>query len=305
MLRRTVLGALLGWAALVPSLAGATATVEVLLSEGGGAYQEVVDVLRQELRGVAEVTQRLAVQNGRPAAAPPGVTVAVGAQACRLLAQTAAAGGRRVCTLVPRAVMSTLAASARSPAAPLHAVLLDQPLRRQLNLMRLAMPERVRVAVVRGVNTNDDAEWQAAALDAGIRLQTGRAESPEQLADTLRTVLRGAQVLLAVPDPDVYNRGTIQNILRTTFRERVPLVAFSPAYARAGATLAIYSTPAQIGRQTARTVRALLAGREAPLQQFPQEFEIATNPLVARALGIELADTDALAGGLQRMESGR
>ena len=307
MLRRTALGALLGWAALAPAPAEAAEAVEILLSDAGGAYQEVADLLRRELNGVADVTQRLAAENGTPAAVPPAAVVAVGARACRLLAQSAAVGRHRVCTLVPKAVMAALAASARRSATPLHAVLLDQPLRRQLALVRLAMPERARVAVLRGaqVDADADAELRAAALDAGVRLQTGSVASAEQLADALRATLHGAQVLLAIADAEVYNSSTIQNILRATFRERVPLVAFSPAYVRAGATLALYSTPAQIGRLTGRTVRTLLAGGEVPRQQFPQEFEVATNPLVARALGIELADTETLAGRLRRMESGR
>lgn len=304
-LRRTALGALLGWAALAPQVADAAGAVELLLSDSGGAYQEVADVLRRELTGIAEVTQRVAGDKGKPPATEAAVAVAVGARACAVLAQTSVAGVRRVCTLVPKATMTGLAASAPGSDTPVHAVLLDQPLHRQLALVRLAMPERSRVAVIRGNGVDDAAQLQAAAIGAGIRLQTGRVESAEDLGDALRLTLRGAQVLLAMPDTDVYNGGTIQNILRTTFRERVPLVAFSPAYVRAGATLAVYSTPAQIARQTAHTVRALLSGQATPLRQYPQEFEIATNPQVARALGIALDDADSLARDLRRMEGGR
>jgi putative ABC transport system substrate-binding protein len=108
-------------------------------------------------------------------------------------------------------------------------------------------------------------------------------------------------LLLAIPDTAIYNGGSIQNVLLASYRQRVPLIGFSPAYVRAGAMLALYSTPTQIGSQTARTARALLA--DAPVQalQSPVEFVVNVNVNVARSLGFRLSE-DALRLQLQNRE---
>jgi len=80
------------------------------------------------------------------------------------------------------------------------------------------------------------------------------------------------------------------------------MVAFSPAYVRAGALLALYVTPTQIGRQAAAITRGVLQGKAlsaTPL--YSQEYSVAVNEHVARSLGLNL-DADALRERLQSRE---
>jgi ABC-type uncharacterized transport system substrate-binding protein len=91
----------------------------------------------------------------------------------------------------------------------------------------------------------------------------------------------------------------------TTIRAQVPLVAFSPAYVRAGALLAVYSTPPQVGDQAAQWVLNGLANRTLPEQALePLDFEISVNEQVARVLGLSL-DVKALTRALRRQEAQR
>jgi len=88
----------------------------------------------------------------------------------------------------------------------------------------------------------------------------------------------------------------------TSIRDKVPLVAFSPAYVRAGALLAIYSTPTQVGTQAARWVLDVLAQRTLPEQAMaPDDFEISVNLEVARVLNLPL-DAGQLQLSLKRLE---
>ena len=90
----------------------------------------------------------------------------------------------------------------------------------------------------------------------------------------LKPVLDDAEVLLAVADPEVYNGTTVSNILLATYRAQLPVVAFSPAYVNAGALLALYSTPRQIGTQAAGLARQLqLGGPTVAASQYPVEFQ--------------------------------
>jgi ABC-type uncharacterized transport system substrate-binding protein len=80
------------------------------------------------------------------------------------------------------------------------------------------------------------------------------------------------------------------------------MMGFSPAYVRAGAMLALYSSPAQIGNQSARVVQGVLSGMALQPVQMPTEFVVGVNANVARSLGFRLSE-DALRIQLQGKES--
>ena len=81
------------------------------------------------------------------------------------------------------------------------------------------------------------------------------------------------------------------------------MVAFSPAYVRAGALLALYVTPAQIGQQAGELARGVLRGKALPSQAiYAQNFSISVNSHVARSLGLDL-DADRLSAELARREA--
>lgn len=304
--RRIAIVLLFGLSALAVRPLWAADAVAFILSERGGAYNEVAEAMRREVNGVADVTQRVAGEIETLARVPLRAVVAIGTEACRSLAQSSVAAPASLCVLLPKIAYDRIAESARARHKALAALVLDQPMARQMALIRLALPERRRIAVLLGPETAALGTALAASAAAqGMRVNLGRIESPDDLAGALQKILVDAEVLLAVPDSVVFNSRTIQNILRTAFKSRVPLVAFSPAYVKAGALVAVYSTPAQVGRQAGRSLRAALAGRELPQQQYPQEFDVSVNAHVARALGIELEDETTLAELLRKMEPAR
>ena len=127
-----------------------------------------------------------------------------------------------------------------------------------------------------------------AALNRNLGIESSQVNNPAGLFSGLKTVLDGTDVLLAVADPQVYSSATIANILMATYRAGIPMIAFSPAYVKAGAMLAIYASPVQIGVQTANMARQILKTNTLPEPQNPAEFEISVNDHVARSLGLNL-----------------
>ena len=283
--------------------AAAIEHVDVVLSESGGAYAEVAEAIRSELKGIAEITSRLAGESKKLPAVPIQAVVAVGTEACERAVKSTVGATPLLCVLVPRAALEPIARANGERTRLVSSIVLDQPLARQLALLQIALPERRRVAVLLGPQSKALAgELSGIAIAKDFRIVAGNVESPDDLGPVLQRTLEEANVLLAVPDGVLYNSQTIHNVLRTTFRMRVPMVAFSPAYVRAGALLSVYSTPAQIGRQAGRSIRALLSGRSLPHQQFPKEFVVSVNPQVARSLGIVLPDVQELASRLRALE---
>ena len=282
--------------------------VMIVASDRSNASQaEVAQALLAELRrlGMRDVVQRdlkdLEAADFSGSAAPK-VVVSLGVNA---LKQVLARDMRVpvIAAFVPRLSFDAAVKQVSGKASTwVCALYLDQPIGRQLELVRLALPGARRMGVLWG----PESVVQRPALLAAARTQ-GLQEVPAHFADSgtlfnaLQTALDDAQVLLAWPDPQVYNSATIANILLTTYRARVPVVGFSPSYVQAGALMSVHSTPKQHSQQAAAMAHAALqAGAPVP-SQYPSDFEVSVNLRVARALGLTLNAAD-LSDQLRKLE---
>jgi ABC-type uncharacterized transport system substrate-binding protein len=293
---------------LVP-LAQADTRVVIVSSDGSAAYMEAVQELMAELgrSGVSAYdVRRLSVWEWsmQPAPGPsPRIYVALGTQATAALAASQVQAPV-LAALIPRSSFErVMRSSARKASHDFTAIYLDQPLQRQLATIRLALPQAKHLGVLWGPDSWPNAPaLRAQAVANGLSLkEAGQGGSVNVFSD-LQQVLDGSDVLLALADPLVFNSSSIQNILLTTFRAKVPVVAFSPAYVRAGALLALYATPAQVGKQSGALVQAVLRGQPLPEQPVEaNDFEVSVNEHVARALGLSL-DGKALRLALRRLE---
>ena len=291
-----------------PACAGEPVVV-VVISERSASYLEAADALTAELEraGLPRADIALVTSGeysaGAPANVSPSLLVAVGTGAANLLA---AKDSRipLIATLLPASSFEQIVlATGRKPSATFSAVFLSQPFSRQLDLIRLALPEARRVGVLWGPDSQTQAPALQAAIQArGLQLVAAVVGPGEPAYPALQKVLEDADLLLAVANPQLYNSASIQNILLSSYRSKVPFIGFSPSYVQAGAVFAVYSTPAMIGRQTAMMARSILQGRGLPaLPQYPQEFNVSVNDQVARSLGLKL-DAGLLNERLRQME---
>jgi putative ABC transport system substrate-binding protein len=204
-------------------------------------------------------------------------------------------------TLIPRSSLEGLVKeSARK--SQVSALYLDQPFGRQLDLLRLAMPNAKRVGVMwGGESIANQTALGLAAQARGLELVGGRVLADGSLSAALKAATDDTDALLAVADPAVFNSATISNILLATYRVHIPVVAFSPAYVKAGALVSLHSTPSQIGAQTGAIAQSMLSGATVPHGQYLSEFSVSVNAHVARSLGLTL-DAAQLAERLRRME---
>jgi hypothetical protein len=301
------------WSVVMTLVLPAAAAPQVLvaLSEEGGAYAEAAAVFKAEL-GDAQLATATWQGLLNDKAVAPDLIVTVGVAAFEgALDWLAAKGGawERVpllAVMLPRAAYDAQALQVAVGRRPMSAAVLDQPLGRQMALIRRALPERRRVGVLPGPQTLPLLKGlQKEAAARGLTLVAAPAiGAPADLYPSLKAVLDEADVILALPEPTVYHGASLQNILLTTYRARVPLVAFSPAYVKAGAVLALYSTPAQVARRAAEMTRTWLAGRGLPPPQAPREFAVTMNAKVAASLGLQLDEAALIAEELRRLEGG-
>jgi putative tryptophan/tyrosine transport system substrate-binding protein len=138
-------------------------------------------------------------------------------------------------------------------------------------------------------------ELEACAVTSGMKLYQVQATS-DTLASDLKQVLDNADLLLALPDNNIYNQRTVKNILLTSYRYRKPVIAFSENFVNAGALAAISSNSDQIADTASRLVEHYFSHkyRFQSAVNYPEDFEISLNRQVFRALQIPLPDVDLI-----------
>ena len=197
----------------------------------------------------------------------------------------------------PLIVASLLPKASFDPAWRLRAsaVFLDHPPERQLRFLRLLLPEAKRVGLlISEAQRKDLQNLQTSAETQGLRLsiETVTGQDPralnESLNDGLQRLVTKTEVLLAWPDNSIFNPLSIQNILLSTYRQRVPLLGFSAAYTKAGALASLYSSVESLAEQTAEMAQTVLLQNVLPSPQYPKKFEVSFNRQVGRSLGVYL-----------------
>jgi hypothetical protein len=113
-----------------------------------------------------------------------------------------------------------------------------------------------------------------------------------QLTHDIKDVLSRSDLLLAIPDKDIYNSKTVKNILLTSYRHRKPLIAFSKNFVDAGALASIYSTTEQITQSAATLVTQFFNESRKFKKQinYPELYELSFNRQVYRALDLRMPD---------------
>lgn len=272
--------------------AAGTVSVWVALSETGGAYAEAAEALRVEVEQAqpGHIEWRAAHWSQFSSAKPkPHWVIAVGTAAQRGMQELFASEGAPpplLAILVPRLAFERIADPARLRGGSLSAVFLDQPPARQLELIRLALPAARNIGILFSAESKaHGASLEKAAKERGMRLATSQV-GPDGLFPALQALLDEVEVLLALPDPTVFNSQTAANILTAAYRRQIPLIGFSPAYVKAGALLALYSTPVQVGTRGGEVLRQAFADKLLPPPQWSREYVVAVNYDVARSLGV-------------------
>lgn len=264
--------------------------VSMLMAEEAGTYQEFAQAF------VSEAQRQNISLNVLQAATLPSDTdliVAVGLKS----AQVASTSHFPVlCVLVTKASFEKLLHELPSyrKQNTFSAIYFDQPIKRQVAMIVAALPEAKNIGLLLSAHSPDPTNFRKAISENGLKLHEQKLGSADSLFLDLESVLKVSDVLLAVPDVDVYNSLTMRNILLATYRRRIPIVGFSQAYVRAGALGAVFSTPGQIAIQAAYLSRQFMEKNILPTAQYPTEFDVMVNQQVARSLGISIKENSVL-----------
>jgi ABC-type uncharacterized transport system substrate-binding protein len=182
------------------------------------------------------------------------------------------------------------------------AILLDQPTDRWINLLQTAFPGTQHVGILVGpANQKSIRVMERKLADKRLTLLVEPIAQAEEVVPAIERLTPRIGVLLALPDPLVHNRNTVQPLLLTTYRAGIPVVAYSESYQQAGAVLALYSSIPQIVTQITESLQQVKEGRPLPNIQSPRYFTVGVNIAVAHSLGLSLPSAGELSGRLRSL----
>lgn len=210
-----------------------------------------------------------------------------------------------------------------SPDQRQAAILVDQPLERFLHLALLLKPDAKVVATAFGeVSYRQREQFVALAQQHGLSLIDILLHDRDNPVTALTPLFSASDIFIAVPDRGLFNQSVARWALFLGYRHKVPVVGFSRAYTQAGALVSLQSDPAAVGRQGAAwldryllwqnsqastSAQPAVTSENKPSEDHdlwrafpPQDFSVALNPFVARALDIVTGSEDWLHQQLSR-----
>jgi putative ABC transport system substrate-binding protein len=161
----------------------------------------------------------------------------------------------------------------------------------QLQLMATIFDSRVTVGVLLSdASAYLERPLRQAASHWGLELLLERIAPSSDVVRSL-TRLRGAQVLLAVPDSTLYTPDTLRAILESTYRRGMPVIGFSSATVAAGTLATAYCAVDDVVADLLDLLDGLgPVGSGLPEPRFPSHWRVAVNDSVARSLGVPITD---------------
>lgn len=277
----------------------------IITSSASELYQRFETTLRTELPGSGNPedaaiirTINLAGKQLSPASIPAGsdLLVTIGSHAARSVAGLDTAVPV-LHTVIPISVYQSIAAPQRDCRLQ-SAIFIDQPVSRQLRLAGIMFPELKNYGLLLGpVSVKRRNEIEAAELSNGVRLAVSVVGEDDSSMTAGRQILGDSDLIIAVNDPIALSRENAKWLLYVAYQQRKPVIGFSRAYVKAGASAAVYSSPEQMALHAAEVVSSWRTTTTRCLlePQFTRNFSIAVNRAVSDSLGSATLDEDELA----------
>ncbi len=183
-----------------------------------------------------------------------------------------------------------------SPKDNHYSVLLDQPFKRYVHFIKHLLDVQSIAIIKTEANKLEQDDLLSISAVTGLHIDQYIFEQGDNPINSVRNVLRQNDVLLTLPESDVYNRNTLKGILLASYRLDKPVVSYSPSHVKSGALAAIYTSPENIGKQLASMINKMIENKryKPPIRSYAQDFNIVFNQRVADSLNIKLPDKQTL-----------
>jgi len=133
---------------------------------------------------------------------------------------------------------------------------------------------------------------------AGLHLVAREANTPGDVAKQLEALKGKVDALWLIPDPRIVTSETVELFVLCSLRNRLPLVSFTEAHLKRGATAAFAPSLEELGRQAAETVSQIVAGdNPGDMGEIPpRKIQLRFNRQVMEHLGLAVDPLQSLGG---------
>ncbi len=181
--------------------------------------------------------------------------------------------------------------------SPHHTVIfIDQPAARYLALIKEILPYSRTVSLLYSDYSEPFyQQLRQAATQLQLTINGKKVSATSDIYNALDNAVKNSDVLLAIPDPTIYNRHTIKTIFLTSYQDEVPIIGFSRSYTKAGAISSLHSDISDISKQLSEVIAYFIQNnKKLPAASYPSYFHVSTNPKVAHSLSIPLDEPETL-----------
>lgn len=186
------------------------------------------------------------------------------------------------------------------------AIYVDQPPRRILSLVKAALAGAETLTIATGENTQRiGVEMTEACETLQLVCEIVLISGGAGIEKAMEKAVLSDHVLVVPPDPSVINAATAKTLILGAYRRRISLVGYSQALVKAGALMAVHSTPEQLGVDTANMALNALSRSpvKLPASRYPALFSVSVNYQLARALRLNLPSQSLLERTIQKAET--
>ena len=191
-------------------------------------------------------------------------------------------------TLIPE--NESLLAKAPCKKVNCYQVYINQPAIRYVKLFKSLFTKSNRlVLATTQTSAKQSLQLNVAADKHDINYKVINIDPKQNVARSLINQLDKDDVLLALPNPAIYNSRYSKNVILSAYHKNIPIIAYSKAFSKAGALISLYSGIGDVAGKTAKLVETIYNnGLPEQKTYYPDSFSIEINSAVARSLNISI-----------------
>lgn len=175
-------------------------------------------------------------------------------------------------------------------ASQLSSICIDQPTSRSIHLAKLLLPKATKAGVMLGHSSAMLKEKLTGSINTvGMESEFVTVGAKDNPIAKIEPLMRKIDLFIPVPDSRLMNIATAKWILHLSYRHKVPVIAFSRTYVKAGALAAIYSSPQNVAMQAVEWITDdAMTAAEIGQAHPPEYYSIHFNYSVAASLDVPI-----------------
>lgn len=257
------------------------------MSSNGKIYQKFFSELEENLNKNTTVSKISFSEINNENLNEYNVVVSIGYKAAKAISKYKT-GSNIIYSLIPD--NESLQSNISCNKTTCYKIYIDQPVSRYVQLFKILFPKGKRlVFATKKENSKKSQQLKIASKSNSLIYKDIRIQKNKNISRTLINKLNNNDVLLALPNPGIYNANNAKSIILSTYHVNVPIIGYSKSFAKAGALISLYSSIDNIAEKTASIVNKIIKDGELKHKEYyPDKFTIEINSSVARSLDINI-----------------